>query len=243
MKYVEEKIETAAKSDEIVTNILKHVKTTIPSPPSTTHQDWNGTILENPTDTFFDDVPTPEPTPELKMDFTIFVESLTNSVALYMSKDQQVGKCLDEYHNVLKNTEQWVSNVDEKTLDLVNQNMFTGNVYNYTKEEGLIQQDERLVETFYYKYAYDKIDKLDFLMHFESEQHSSRIVSNINTFVDKIESRLTDPLVNRIKRVRRELETYYITALRKASVLERYLGNSVITCTIIVFLFPRQETR
>ena len=79
MKYVEEKIEAAAKSDEVIVNILKNVKTTTP-PPSTTLLDWNGTILENSNDTFFDDVPTPEPTPELKMDFTVFVEPLTKSV-------------------------------------------------------------------------------------------------------------------------------------------------------------------
>ena len=50
-------------------------------------------------------------------------------------------------------------------------------------------------------------------------------MSNINTFVEKIESGLTDPLVSRINTVRKDLQKYYVTALHKASVLERYLGN------------------
>ena len=65
-----------------------------------------------------------------------------STVALYMSKDQQVETCLDEYHNVLINTEKWVSSVGENTHEVINQKMFTGNIYNYSREESILQKDE-----------------------------------------------------------------------------------------------------
>ena len=52
---------------------------------------------------------------------------------------------------------------------------FTENVYNYTEEEAILRKDEILVETYYYKYAYDKMTKLDFLEHFQSDEHSSEV--------------------------------------------------------------------
>ena len=38
-----------------------------------------------------------------------------------------------------------------------------------------MRKDEILVETYYYKYAYDKMTKLDFLKHFQSDEHSSEV--------------------------------------------------------------------
>ena len=55
---------------------------------------------------------------------------------------------------------------------------FTENVYNYTEEEAILRKDEILVETYYYKYAYDKMSKLDFLKHFQSDEHSSEVSIN-----------------------------------------------------------------
>lgn len=221
MIYVEDKIEATATAKELSGRILDYVEG--PTPPM--EPDWKDSALETNDSHSIFDIPTPDPTPELRMDFTKFVDPLVEAVALYMSKDQQVGHCLDEYHNVLENTANWFKNVLEDTDHLINQKIFTGNVYNYTKEEALLQKDENLVEMFYYKYAYDKIKKLEFLKHFQTDGHSSEVVANINSFVEKIESRLTDPLVTRIRRVRKDLEMYYITALRKASILERYLGE------------------
>ena len=142
-----------------------------------------------------------------------------------MQRDERIEQCLDEYHNVLTKTAAWVQSVQENTDELISQKIFTGNVYNYTREAAILHKDEVLVEKYYFEYAYDLIPKLDFLEHFQSDDRSSEVVANINSFVEKIESRLTDPLVARIRRVRKDLEAYYVTALRKASVLEKYLGE------------------
>ena len=88
-------------------------------PSAATELNWNDTFL-NSTDPFFDDLPTPEPTPELKMNFTMFTKPLTMGVELYMDKDHQVGKCLDEYYDVLHNTADWVENIRELTDEMIN---------------------------------------------------------------------------------------------------------------------------
>ena len=174
MNYVEEKIESRAKSKE-TKEASKNRKTTTLLPPSAaTELNWYDTFL-NSTDPFFDDLPTPEPTPELKMNFTMFTEPLTKGVQLYMDNDQQVGGCLDEYHNVLRSTGSWVKNIRELTDEMIQLQRFTENVYNYTEEESILRKDEILVETYYYKYAYDKISKLDFLKHFQSDEHSREV--------------------------------------------------------------------
>ena len=119
MKYVEEKIESQAKSKEKEDASKNRKTTTLPPPSAATELNWNDTFL-NSTDPFFDDLPTPEPTPELKMNFTMFTKPLTMGVELYMDKDQQVGKCLDEYYDVLHNTADWVENIRELTDEMIN---------------------------------------------------------------------------------------------------------------------------
>ena len=119
MKYVEEKIESQAKSKEMEEASKNRKTTTLPPPSAATELNWNDTFL-NSTDPFFDDVPTPEPTPELKMNFTMFTKPLTKGVELYMDKDHQVGKCLDEYYDVLHSTADWVENIRELTDEMIN---------------------------------------------------------------------------------------------------------------------------
>jgi len=56
-----------------------------------------------------------------------------------------------------------------------------------------------------------QITKLDLLKHFEttSDQVQSALEQHVDEFVERIHSRLTDPLRQRIQQIRRELQASF----------------------------------
>ena len=57
------------------------------------------------------------------------------------------------------------------------------------------------------------------------DEQSSEVISHIENFVERIKSRLTDPLRQRIQKINKEVERAYGTALQKAATLEAYLAE------------------
>lgn len=80
------------------------------------------------------------------------------------------------------------------------------------------------------RYVSAKISKMDLLNHFRNDIQSSTdsSVNNINHFVGRIHTHLTDPLRNRIHSIRRELQEYYEAAMQQANVLEAYFDTASI---------------
>ena len=199
--------------------------TTIPTLSENSTELSANETMDNFTTSFFDTLPTQSTTVgAVNVDYTPFLAPFKKYVKVFMGKDQTVTRCCNEYKVVLKDTISWMDEVLDITNVLIKQKMFTGNPYNFTAEEEILLKDEILVENFLYKYSYNRIEKLEFLEPFQSGDHSSEILTNINTFVERIENKLTDPLHARMKKITRDLEMYYLTVLRKASRLQKYLA-------------------
>ncbi len=225
MGDMEEKENLAKQQKNPQTTTTTTTTTTIPTLSENSTELSNNETMDNFTTSFFDTLPTRSTTVgAVNVDYTPFLAPFKKHVKVFMSKDQIVTQCCNEYKVVLQETISWMDGVMDTTNVLIRQKMFTGNPYNFTSEEEILLKDEILVENFFYKYSYDRIDKMEFLDPFQSGDHSSEILTNIDTFVERIENKLTDPLHARMKKITRDLEMYYLTVLRKASRLQKYLA-------------------
>ena len=141
----------------------------------------------------------------------------------YFRESKYVSRCIVEYSDSLAKTTDWVELALKKSSDFMLQSSpFAGDQFNFTEESGIIERDESEMEKLKAQYAHAKTKKLEFLESFDPVEASSEILNRINSFVDRIQTRLTSPLRNRITKMRHELEHYYEKAFMRASHLEQY---------------------
>lgn len=146
----------------------------------------------------------------------------------YLRKSNNIEKCLTEYGDSLGKISEWI----ESAKDLANEyapegdsSPRSGTVFNYTEEVQIIKSDEIEVQHLLHDYSFAKISRLEMLKHFNPEGRSSKVLSHINVFVNKILSRVTEPLRERIESIRTELQIHYKNAFKRAAHLERYIGD------------------
>ena len=142
----------------------------------------------------------------------------------FMKRSGYLKRCLREYEEVLAKTIDGKDEALRLAAMFQNQRPFQGRSFNFTHESLLVMQDEKEVERIYKKYSFDKISKLNYLKSFDPDEQSSAI-TNINSFVGRIQHRLTEPLRDRIQKIRRELQKEYENAFKMATVLQRFLPN------------------
>ena len=154
------------------------------------------------------------------------VTVLRSNIGVYMARFSDVKECIEEYVNMLVKVERWKESIVRSIKEGEQANILLGTKYNLTHEALILEEDERDVERLLQRYTKGKITKLTYLRHFKPDDQSSAVVSNIKTFVERIQSRLTDPLRVRIMTIRDELLEYYMEALRRASQLQNYLDEN-----------------
>ena len=133
-------------------------------------------------------------------------------------------QCLNEYPNALKTLEDWVSSMKDVSNQYTKGEPFHGLAYNYTKEAEALKEDEKALGELVQDFAYGTISKLDYLKKFSKDSQSAHVVNNLNSFVDKIVKKLTEPLKTRLEEIERDFQAHYFDTMRKAVTFERYLA-------------------
>lgn len=157
---------------------------------------------------------------------------LRSNISLFSYSSPRVAVCLQEYQAVLHNTTEWLDKVYDLTDELLTDSIFTAKTYNFTVESEAVESSMKDVENLYIRYAYGTISKLEYLEHFKGDDASSAVLTRIDNFMERIKSRVTDPLRQRIHRIRKELERSFFFADRKINAKKRFLINN-----IFIFIF------
>ena len=126
------------------------------------------------------------------------VKVIRRNTIHYMSMLNEVTHCVGEFVTALDKTEKWLEAMPKNLRTLEQPGARLGTNYNFTHEAQILEQDERDVRELYHKYINARTKKLSYLEHFKPDDQSSTVLSNINTFVERIEDRLTGPLRMRI---------------------------------------------
>lgn len=147
----------------------------------------------------------------------------------FLRRSDVVTKCLVEFSDSLERVTEWresarllVKKFNDQTA------LISGDVFNFEHEVKDIANDEKQIEDLLSQYASAKISKMDLLDRFDPDPQTStdQSVADINHFIGRIHTHLTDPLRARIVNIRRELQTYYEAAMEQASVLEVFFETS-----------------
>lgn len=147
----------------------------------------------------------------------------------FLRRSDVVTKCLSEFSDSLERVTEWRESARLLTKKYHDQTgTISGDVFDFEDEVKDIAKDERQIEDLLSQYASARISKMDLLNHFDSDPQSStdQSVANINHFIGRIHTHLTDPLRTRIVSIRRDLQTYYEAAMEQASVLEVFFDPS-----------------
>lgn len=154
---------------------------------------------------------------------TFVYEEIQDHIHWFLKKSAHLQRCLQEYHVALTKTQDWLDATIKLVDNFQDQKPFSGQSFNFTAESHLIEQDEKEVAKIYQRYSIAQISKLHYLRHFDPDEQSSEVTTNINTFVDRIQNRLTEPLRDRIQKIRRDLQKEYENCFEIATNLQRYL--------------------
>jgi len=158
------------------------------------------------------------------------VKNVDIKIRNYLKKSETVWNCLDEYSETLKNVMAWRETA--KTLAEDFRNEAPGEVFNFTAEVQDIDRDQRQIEGLLKRYAAAKITKQQLLDQFDVEKRSSTDsdhIAHVNLFVDRILQYLTEPLRQRIIKMRKNLQSSYEQSLKRALQLDPYVEDGVLS--------------
>ncbi|ELT92340.1 hypothetical protein CAPTEDRAFT_191217 [Capitella teleta] len=145
-------------------------------------------------------------------------------VRTYLRKSHNVEKCVTEYQETLENVNKWIESARALSEKYTPENrQRSAAIFNYTQEVKIIETDENDVQKLFHDYSYARISRLHMLKHFNPEGRSSEVLSHLNVFINKIQSRVTEPLRKRIESIRSDLQLHYKTGFKRAAELEKYI--------------------
>lgn len=147
----------------------------------------------------------------------------------FLRRSDVVKKCLVEFSEALERVTEWRESARLLTKRYNDQTAaISGDVFDFEREVKDIASDERQIEDLLAQYASARISKMDLLDRFDPDPQTStdQSVTNINQFIGRIHTHLTDPLRTRIQNIRRDLQTFYETAMEQANVLEVFFDTS-----------------